>query len=120
MALHYDPDCGFCTLAAQRLSAWGAEVVPLADESCQIDHERAQREVPFVSRHGSVTYGAEAIAQALLTCRRPWSWAGRVLSWSAVQLIARPVYSAVARNRHRLPGGTAACDLSSRPRSPQP
>ena len=53
--------------------------------------------------------------RALLTSgaagRVLWRPAGRVLGLRPVTALAWPVYRWVARNRHRMPGGTAACAL---------
>lgn len=116
--LLYDPDCGFCTRAAGWLRGFGttSAVDPLAPSSADlgVDLDRATREVPFVHDDGRVVYGAAAIAAALVRCRQPWATAGRVLGWAPTQVLARPVYRWVAAHRHRLPGGTASCDLNLR------
>jgi predicted DCC family thiol-disulfide oxidoreductase YuxK len=40
-----------------------------------------------------------------------WRIAGRVLLLPGVSWIAARAYRSIARNRHRLPGGTPACQL---------
>ena len=40
-----------------------------------------------------------------------WRPAGAVLGLRPITALAWPVYRWVARNRHRMPGGTAACAL---------
>ena len=40
-----------------------------------------------------------------------WRPLGRLLGLAPVRAAAWPVYRWIARNRHRLPGGTAACSL---------
>jgi predicted DCC family thiol-disulfide oxidoreductase YuxK len=47
----------------------------------------------------------------MATGRFPWPAAGAVLSAPLVAQAAQAVYRVVASNRHRLPGGTPACDL---------
>lgn len=76
-----------------------------------LDHERAGREIPFTDASGRVSYGARAIAAALRTAPGLAGLAGRLLGTRGVRLIADPVYRWVARHRHRLPGGGAACRL---------
>mgnify|MGYP002648530627 CR=1 FL=1 len=69
-ALLYDPDCGFCTRAAQVLARWPVtcEVAPMTPDrltAAGVDAQRADREIPFVDDAGQVSYGAAAIAAAL-------------------------------------------------------
>lgn len=78
-----------------------------------VSPDRAQREVPFRHDDGRVTFGAEAIADALLVCRRPWPVAGELLRLRGIDRLAALIYRLVARYRHRLPGGTAACAMSA-------
>lgn len=113
--LLYDADCGFCTRSAGWLRGLGlaASIEPLqrADLPARgVDAARAQREIPFVD-DSSVSYGAEAIGRALATGRGAWRLIGLLLSRPPVLWLARPVYAAVAANRHRLPGGTDTCRL---------
>ncbi|MGA4507998.1 thiol-disulfide oxidoreductase DCC family protein [Propionibacteriaceae bacterium G1746] len=121
--LLYDPDCGFCVRCATwlaRRSRGAVRPFSVLDEAVTapgvdaagVDVERAMVEVPYVRSDGSVVWGAAAIAEALVSCRWVgWRLVGRVLRTRAVQVVARPVYTWVARHRHRLPGGTASCDL---------
>ncbi len=111
--LHYDPDCGFCTRAAGWLVRGGVRcaVVPWRGDEPHLDHDRAAREIPFTHADGRVTHGARAIADALSTGPLPVRLAGRLLGSRPVLVLADPVYAHVARHRHRLPGGTAACRL---------
>lgn len=116
MILLYDPDCGFCTRAARWLERRGlaAEIAPMSPALLVghgVDVERAQREVPYVDETG-VRYGAEAVAAVLRTGRGPWRLVGRVLSLPGVRGLAAAGYAVVARHRHQLPGGTAACRLA--------
>ena len=55
--------------------------------------------------------GPDAIAALLRTSHRAWRLIGRLLQLPPVRALAWPGYRWVARNRHRLPGGTAACAL---------
>lgn len=115
-ALLYDADCAFCTSAARFGTRLGlhAQMVPLQSVDptrSGINIARAQREIPFIDAHGAVSYGAAAIAGALGTgnvvCRVA-SWILR--SWP-VRRAADRIYGIVARNRHRMPGGSAACQI---------
>jgi hypothetical protein len=55
--------------------------------------------------------GPYAIAAALRAGRPWWRPLGVVLGRRPVAALAWPVYRWIARNRHRLPGGTAACAM---------
>ncbi|OLT38861.1 hypothetical protein BJF82_08345 [Kytococcus sp. CUA-901] len=124
-ALLYDPDCGFCTRAAQVLARWPVtcEVAPMTPDrlaAAGVDAQRADREIPFVDDAGQVSYGAAAIAAALRTADRSaplgrlvWA-AGAALGAPPLAWVAPPVYRLVAEHRHELPGGTAACALPPR------
>ncbi|TBL38587.1 DUF393 domain-containing protein, partial [Verrucosispora sp. SN26_14.1] len=53
----------------------------------------------------------DAIAALLAGSGRLWRIAGAGLRFPPVRAVAWPAYRWVARNRHRMPGGTAACSL---------
>ncbi|MFT3969432.1 MAG: DUF393 domain-containing protein [Micropruina sp.] len=117
--LLYDADCGFCTASAEwlRRRRLGAAISPLqgADlTALGVDGERARREVPFVEPGPSgvrVGYGHVAVGRALATGSPGWRLTGWLLTHPPVSWLARPAYALVARNRHRLPGSTAACRI---------
>jgi predicted DCC family thiol-disulfide oxidoreductase YuxK len=69
--------------------------------------------VQYVS-NGSKFAGHKAIAQGLIDSRTIWSLVGHILLWPVISGIAFMVYALVAKNRHRLPGGTPACSLDGR------
>ncbi|MFB0631116.1 thiol-disulfide oxidoreductase DCC family protein [Streptomyces sp. AB3(2024)] len=123
--LLYDGDCGFCTqavnIAVRRLDP-DAVVTPwqYADlEALGVTAERADREVLWIEPGSAEVHGgAEAVAQLLKQgqCQR-WQVAGQAMTLPPISGIARLVYRVVALNRHRLPGGTAACSLPAHLRS---
>lgn len=106
-----------------------------------VDPERAQREIPFVvgdaaaiaghlktaasgagaatsepaltrtAARPSVSYGARAIARALLTGGPGWRVVGWVLLHPPVVWLAGPAYVLIARNRHRMPGASDSCRI---------
>lgn len=116
--LIYDSDCGFCTqcvvwgrehVGEQGVAVVASRVADLAGWG--IPAERAQHEVLFRRADGAVAGGALAIA-AWLEQGPFWARiAGAVLQAPLVRTLAAAVYRVVARNRHRLPGGTASCAL---------
>jgi len=119
--LLFDGDCAFCTRSAdvaRRLLPADSAVVAWqfsdlagagAGAGAGVTAERAQTEVLWIGRDGAVSGGAAAVAQALRAAGRPWSLAGVLLDAPPLRWVAPFVYRLVAANRHRLPGGTAAC-----------
>lgn len=76
--------------------------------------ERAEREVVWVTPAGRVYGGAQAVARLLMRSGGAWAYLGGVLALAPVRPVAGLVYRWVARYRHRMPGGTAACALPQR------
>lgn len=111
--LVYDGDCAFCTrwaLWAQRHSV-GLDVVPwqVADlAALGLSADECAAAVQYVD-DGGRSPGAAAVASALRACRAPYRFVGTVITWPVMQSLADRAYAVVAGNRHRLPGGTAAC-----------
>lgn len=114
----YDGDCAFCSACArfvERHVPTDATVVPwqFADlAGLGLTEAQCEQAVQWVAPGVSALAGPEAIAALLRASgSRPWRLAGRLLGLPPVRLLARPAYRWVARNRHRMPGGTAACAL---------
>jgi predicted DCC family thiol-disulfide oxidoreductase YuxK len=120
--LIYDGDCGFCTSAVRlverrlrprcTIAPW--QVTDL--RSLGIPRKRAASEVLWVTPSGQVHAGAHAVAELLLHTGGLWRCVGAVLTWPPVSWLASGVYTVVARNRGRLPGGTPACALPAEQR----
>ena len=113
----FDGDCAFCTSSARFIDrhvhthasviAWQfADLGKLG-----VTQEAAESAVQWIDRDG-VYAGPEAIAVLLKDAGSYWRPIGAVLGLRPVLWAAWPVYKWIARNRHRLPGGTAACSLS--------
>ncbi|MFJ6609018.1 thiol-disulfide oxidoreductase DCC family protein [Streptomyces sp. NPDC091289] len=115
--LVFDGDCGFCTTSvrfAERRLRPRCEVVPwqFADlAELGVTQERAEHEVLWVTPAGRVYGGAQAVAKVLLRSGRGWALLGALLMLPPGRWVAPRVYRLVAENRHRMPGGTAACAL---------
>jgi len=113
----YDGDCSFCSTCAQfieRRIVTRAEVTPwqFADlAALGVPQAEAEEAVIWVGDTGPHAAGPVAIARLLVDAGSFWRPLGRVLDLAPVRLLAWPVYRWVARNRHRMPGGTAACAL---------
>jgi predicted DCC family thiol-disulfide oxidoreductase YuxK len=123
--LVFDGDCAFCTRAAgfaRRLLPERCVVVAwqMADlSSFGVTTARAQREVLWVFPSGRVVGGARAVAETLRAAGTPWALAGLILLVPPISWLAQALYRLVAANRMRLPGGTAACAVPTRPETAQ-
>lgn len=114
-AFLYDGDCAFCTLCAEfivRRVPNPGEVVPW--QSADLDvlsltAAECAEAVQWVGVDGRKAAGPDAIGELLRTSRPAWRLVGWLLLRRPVRVLAWPAYRWVARNRHRLPGGTAAC-----------
>ncbi|MFB2556162.1 thiol-disulfide oxidoreductase DCC family protein [Herbiconiux liangxiaofengii] len=114
--LVYDADCGFCTRAAEYLSRSGSvpttswqSLPDLAEVGLDIDKVLT---AAYWLREGRATdAGASAIARALIAGGGWRAGLGAVILAPPVRWVAAPVYRVIARNRHAMPGGTAACRL---------
>jgi predicted DCC family thiol-disulfide oxidoreductase YuxK len=116
--LLFDGDCGFCSRTVEivrRTVQPCVQFVPWqhADlATLKVTAARADREVLWISPSGSKVHGGPRALSAVLMCgRRRWRWLGLAFRVPPVSWMASGVYRIVARNRHRLPGGTATCSL---------
>jgi predicted DCC family thiol-disulfide oxidoreductase YuxK len=115
--LVYDGDCAFCTSSIR----WARRLRLRADAITAYQHadlpalgltpEQCDEKLQWVADSGRVSSGHEAVARLLLASPLPWRPVGAVLLVPPVSWLAARVYAWVAANRHRLPGGTAACAL---------
>lgn len=112
----FDADCGFCSRCAGVVPRLGCRVegralqsVPLGELG--VDADRAVREMPVVMPDGRVAWGHHAWAEILRTGPLPLKAAGAVLGSRPLEWPASRVYAWVSQNRHRMPGGTAACAM---------
>ncbi|CAB4547042.1 MAG: DUF393 domain-containing protein [Actinobacteria bacterium] len=115
--LLFDGDCGFCTSSVgvlRRLVRRLPAVVPYQFtelDGLGVTAEQCAEAVQWVGADGRVASGHLAVAEVLLAAGRGWPLVGRALRAPGISPIAGAVYRWVARNRHRLPGGTPACAL---------
>jgi predicted DCC family thiol-disulfide oxidoreductase YuxK len=119
--LIYDGDCAFCTSSARwlaerlnrplgpnvRLVPW--QFTDLATLSTTA--ERAQHEALFVAVDGTIHGGAAAFAEWLKFRGGGYAVVGHLMSLPGIRLLAAAVYRVIAKNRHRMPGGSPACAL---------
>ncbi|MFF5337434.1 thiol-disulfide oxidoreductase DCC family protein [Streptomyces sp. NPDC013181] len=114
--LIYDGDCGFCTRAVLWLSEHavpGVPVLPYQGEDLAawgLSERRCTHEVVHVDAAGRLRGGVQGFAALLRgSPHRGWRAAGSLLPLPPLRWAALGVYRLIARNRHRMPGGTAAC-----------
>jgi predicted DCC family thiol-disulfide oxidoreductase YuxK len=117
----YDGDCAFCSSCVrfiERFIPTAATITPwqfAALDDLGVDVVAASDAVQWIEPGRPVLAGPAAIARLLRTSpRRAWRPVGALLALRPVTALAWPAYRWVARNRHRLPGGTAACALPPR------
>lgn len=110
-----DGDCGFCMRAAAWLDVRTSGLVLTPLQSVDVgawglDPAAVSARLHAVGPHG-VKVGSAAVAEALRHGSRGMRWAAGVLDLPGLRWFAQRVYDLVARSRHRLPGGTVACQL---------
>ena len=113
--LIYDGDCAFCASCVRLVERIGPEAEIVAWQSADLaelglSEERAAAAVQWVASDGTVRSGHEAVAATLASAGGPWKVIGRAILLPGIAWLAAKVYRLVAANRHRLPGGTSACD----------
>lgn len=106
MVLLYDADCGFCRRSLARFGRFlrrDVERTALQDfrsADPRLQADRLREAITLVLPDGRVYTGAEAIARTV-------GGAALVYYVPGIRQVSDRVYKAIARNRHRLPGG---CD----------
>ena len=117
----FDADCGFCTASAGWMRGrWflaDVDAVALQRADLTIHNLSVDKcaERLHVIADKDVYIGSDAIARILRASRAPWPLVGRVMAAPGVRWLAQGAYTLVARNRHRLPGGTSSCELPDGP-----
>jgi predicted DCC family thiol-disulfide oxidoreductase YuxK len=113
----YDADCGFCTTSSRAMTnrwfradaeARSFQSVTLDDFGLTVDKCAEKLHVVDGTR---VFTGGQAVALVLRRSRLPWPLVGLLMTLPGVRVLTEWVYGLVARNRHRLPGGSAACEM---------
>lgn len=109
--LVYDADCGFCAASAQWLDDAAVAWHTLDLTVVGVTQEQADANAGWLVDGRVSLLGAPAIGAAL----RARGGASRVLGWAlavpGIRGLAALVYPRIAANRHRMPGGTAACRI---------
>ena len=114
--LIFDGDCAFCTRSVQfierrirrhpRIQPW--QRTDLAELG--LTQEQCETAVQLIEGD-RLTSAHVAIARILIYGKRGWAVLGYLLLVPGIKQIAGVVYRWVAKNRDRMPGGTAECAL---------
>lgn len=116
--LVFDGDCAFCTSSARLLAArlrrsptdFAVEPWQHLDlDALGLTPQECSEALRWVGADGRHDHGEGAVGRALLASRWWVRPVGALLLLPGVRAAAGVVYRWVARNRHRLPGGTPAC-----------
>jgi len=113
--LVYDADCAFCTrmaeLAVTRMKV-ACRIVPWQQADLAalgLTEAEVTEKVWWVEPGVGKVSGHRAVAAAFRHGSPALRPVGRLLDAKPLAPVASAGYDLVARNRHRLPGGTAAC-----------
>lgn len=113
----FDGDCAFCSTSArfiERRIPTRATVVPWQYSDLAalgVSQEACEEAVQWIAVDGTVTSGSRAIGRLLMDAGSFWRPLGWLLLVPPGSWIAPPIYRLIARNRDKLPGGTAACAM---------
>ncbi|MGA0218407.1 MAG: thiol-disulfide oxidoreductase DCC family protein [Ilumatobacteraceae bacterium] len=115
-ALIFDGDCAFCTSSAMKAERWfqigRVEPWQFANlEELGLTPQQCETALQWVGSDGRVESGHLAVAAAMRYRGSAWGVVGRVLRWPVVSALGGVAYRWIAKNRHRLPGGTPACAM---------
>lgn len=121
--LVFDGDCAFCTRSVRfverrirrhpEIVAW--QSLDLAAHG--LTQAECEEAVQWIGADGRRASAEAAVARTLVYGGRGWSVLGRILLWPGVRTVAGVVYRWIARHRHRMPGGSAQCNLPASERS---
>jgi predicted DCC family thiol-disulfide oxidoreductase YuxK len=116
--LIFDGECGFCTMAARRISAhfnapatavsW-QQLGPDGLAAVGLTPMQAQQAAWWVGDDGRLSRGHRAVACALLEAGGWRRLLGRLVLAPGISWCAAGVYRIVVRYRQHLPGATQSC-----------
>ncbi len=115
--LVFDGDCRFCTSCAYwiehrlpdtaRVAPW--QRLDLA--ALGLTEHDVTTAAYWIDEQGATFRGHRAIAKSLIAAGGAWKPVGVLLLIPPFSWLAALGYLVIAKNRHRLPGGTPACKL---------
>lgn len=115
--LVYDGDCAFCSSSVRALErfvrrrptivAWQlTDLDPLG-----LTQAACEEAVQWVDGDGRIESAHLAVARTLEYGGKGWWVLGRTIRLPGISWLAGVIYRWIARNRHRMPGGTPTCSL---------
>lgn len=118
--LIFDGDCAFCSSSVRFGQRW-IKRMPAAQPyqflelaEFGLTAEQCNVAVQFVEANRTVYSAHDAVSMLLRASGRGWWVLGSLMRVPGIHWLSGVVYRWVARNRHRLPGGTAACAIPRR------
>lgn len=121
--LVFDGDCAFCTRSVRfverrirrhpAIRAWQS----LDLDSFGLSQAECEEAVQWIGPAGERASAHVAVARTLVHGGKGWAVLGRILLVPGIEAVAGFVYRWIARNRHRMPGGTAQCNLPASERT---
>lgn len=112
----FDGDCGFCAASVRVMRGRWFRAEVTAEPFQRVDltvhgltAERCEESLHVVDGT-RVFVGGAAIARTLRASRGPWPVVGAAMTVPGIRWVVERCYRLVARRRHELPGGTAACE----------
>lgn len=118
--LVFDGDCAFCSSTVRFGQRWIGRMPAVTPyqttdlEAFGLTAEQCEQAVRYVARDRQVYAGEDAVSMLLRGAGRGWWVLGSVMRLPGIHWLSGVAYRWVAKNRHRLPGGTPACDVRSR------
>lgn len=115
--LIYDGDCAFCSSsirALRRLVPRGPKTVPYQWSDLNalgLTEKECEDAVQFVDLDSAKSSGATAFANYFIRTNFPIRYLGYFMKLPVISFVSRIVYSWIAKNRYKLPGGTPACKM---------
>ena len=113
--LVFDGDCAFCSSSVRFAQRWIGRMPPVvpyqhADlEALGLTAAACETAVQYVARDHRVYAAEDGVSALLLAAGKGWWLLGALMRVPGIHWLSGVAYRWVARNRHRLPGGTAAC-----------
>lgn len=118
-----DGDCAFCQASVERgrrligrfptVASWQSLDASGGLQALGLDAAACSEAVQYVALDRRVYAGHDAVSALLLAAGRGWWLLGALMRLPGLHWLCGVAYRWVARNRHRLPGGSDRCSLSS-------